>query len=316
MKLSIIIPNYNGKNYIKICIDSLYNQTIEFYEIIIVDNASKDGSCDYIEKKYPNIKLIKLENNYGFSRAVNEGIKVSKGDYIVLLNNDTEVKEDWLESLLNCIGKDEKIFSCCSKMIRYDEKNKIDDAGDSYTVLGWAHKYGDGASIDKYSKDRVVFSSCAGAAIYRKKIFDEIGYLDENFFAYLEDVDISYRANIYGYKNVYCSAAKVYHIGSGTSGGRHNSFKVRLAARNNIYLIYKNMSIIQLIVNILFLFTGWFIKLIFFIKKGYGKDYILGTVEAIKTLNKVKKIKFEWKNILNYIKIEFKLIKNIFTLLE
>lgn len=316
MKLSIIIPNYNGKKYIKTCIDSLYNQTIKFYEIIIIDNNSQDGSYDYIEKEYPNVKPIKLEKNYGFSKAVNEGIKASKGEFVILLNNDTEVKGDWLEKLLNCIEKDEKIFSCCSKMIRYNEKEKIDDAGDEYTVLGWAHKCGDGANIDKYSKDRQIFSSCAGAAIYRKEVFNEIGYFDENFFAYLEDVDVSYRANIYGYKNIYCSGAKVYHIGSGTTGSRYNAFKVRLSVRNNIYLIYKNMPLIQLTINILFLLIGWFVKLLFFKKQGYGKEYIEGTLEALKTLNDIKRIKFKWKNTFNYINIEYKLIVNVFTILR
>lgn len=312
MKVSIIIPNYNGSKYIKQCIDSLKRQTYKGYELIIVDNASKDDSIKIIEKIYPSAKLIKNQENKGFSTAVNQGIKAAKGEYVVLLNNDTVVFEDWLENLVKCIEKDKKIFSACSKMIRYNEKDKIDDAGDEYNILGWAYKCGDGESIEKYTKDRQVFSSCGGAAIYRKSVFEEIGYFDESFFAYMEDVDISYRAKIHGYKNMYSSSAKVYHIGSATTGSKYNSFKIKLAARNNIYVIYKNMPIIQLLINIPFLLLGQFVKFIFFSIKGYKKEFISGAIEAFKNLRKIEKTKFNKKILFSYIKIELFMIVNLF----
>ena len=312
MKSSIVIPNYNGEKYIKQCIDSLYTQTFKGFEIIIIDNASTDNSRRIVEASYPEIKLIKNCENYGFSTAVNQGIKSAKGQFVVLLNSDTVVDEYWLENLVNCIDKDDKIFSVCSKMIRYNEKYKIDDAGDEYCILGWAYKRGDGRLISNYNKDKVVFSSCAGAAIYRKSVFEEIGYFDENFFAYLEDVDISYRAKIYGYKNKYCSKARVYHIGSATTGSKYNSFKVKLAARNNIYLLYKNMPIVQMIINLPFLLMGYIVKLMFFIFKGYGKIYLSGTREALNNLKMINKTKFRVKNVINYFRIEIELIRNSF----
>ncbi|WP_347707924.1 glycosyltransferase family 2 protein [Clostridium sp. C2-6-12] len=315
MKVSIIIPNYNGKCYLDICIESIYKQSFDDYEIIIVDNNSIDGSYEYIKNKYKDIKIIRLEKNYGFSKAVNEGIKASKSDYVVLLNNDTEVKEEWLLSLVSCIEKDTKIFSCCSKMIRYNEKDRIDDAGDEYTIFGWAYKCGDGASINKFTKDREVFSCCAGAAIYRRDIFNKIGYFDESFFAYMEDVDMSYRARIYGYKNVYAGRAQVYHIGSATSGSRYNIFKVRLAVRNNIYVILKNMPFLQIIVNIPFLVLGFFIKYLFFLKKGMGKEYSQGFIEGIKSKKKIEKVKYSNRNIINYIIIQLNLIVNTIKLI-
>lgn len=314
MKVSIVIPNYNGKKYLKACISSLNNQSFKDFELIVVDNASKDDSIEFISENYSNVKLIALKENYGFSRAVDEGIKASNADYVVLLNNDTEVDKYWLENLVRCIEKDATIFSCCSKMIRYNEREKIDDAGDEYTVLGWALKNGDGSQISSFSKSKRVFSSCGGAAIYRRRVFSKIGYFDENFFAYLEDMDISYRANIHGYKNIFCSDALVYHIGSATSGSRHNSFKVKLAARNNIYLIYKNMPILQLIINLPFLLIGHLIKYLYFIKKGLSKDYKEGLVEAFKNLKQVNKVKYKNKNFINYIAIEVKLVVNVFKL--
>ncbi|MBU3127143.1 glycosyltransferase family 2 protein [Clostridium tagluense] len=312
IKVSIIIPNYNGLKYIKGCIDSLARQVFKNVEIIIVDNASQDGSCEYILKNYPRIKLISLKENYGFSKAVNEGIKASNYEYVVLLNNDTEVEGGWLENLVNCMEKDEKIFSCCSKMVQFLDRDKIDDSGDEYTILGWAYKRGDGADLNKYNKSERVFSSCAGAAIYRRKLFQEIGYFDEAFFAYMEDVDISYRANIHGYKNVYCSDAVVYHIGSATSGSKYNSFKVKLAARNNIYVFSKNMTFFQLLINSPFLFIGWFIKYLFFYKKGFSRDFVGGSKEAFNNLNKIDKVKYKNKNLKNYFQIEMFLIYNTF----
>jgi GT2 family glycosyltransferase len=308
--ISIVIPNYNGSKYIKDCINSIYKQTYKEYEIIVVDNDSKDDSVEIIEKSFKNIKLIKNINNLGFSAAVNQGIKASTGELVILLNNDTVVFEDWLQNLVKCINKDKRIFSVCSKMIRYNEKDKIDDAGDEYCILGWAYKRGDGQPIQKYSKDEEVFSSCAGAGIYRKKVFDEIGYFDENFFAYMEDVDISYRAKIHGYKNIYCADAKVFHIGSATSGSKYNSFKIKLAARNNVYVVYKNMLLLQLIINFPFLFTGFLIKYLFFIKKGHKKEYEEGIKEAFSNIRKMKKVKFQFNNLKNYILIEFYMIIN------
>lgn len=312
MKVSIIIPNYNGKQYIKTCIESLEKQSYTDFEIIFVDNGSLDGSRNYIKENYPHIKLILLDKNYGFSYAVNVGIKASKAEYVVLLNNDTEVDKDWLKNLVQCIEKDKQIFSCCSKMIRYHERHLIDDAGDEYCILGWAYKRGDGKPIELYNDTKEVFSSCAGAAIYRRSIFSEIGYFDESFFAYMEDVDISYRARIYGYKNVYCSDAIVYHIGSATTGAtKYNSFKVKLAARNNIYVQYKNMPRFQRWLNKPFLFLGWLVKYIFFVKKGFGKEFMDGMREARNNKKDIQRVPYEKGNLKNYVEIQGMLIGNL-----
>ena len=316
MGVSVVIPNYNGKKYLETCMKSLMKQSLKPEEIIIVDNASKDGSIEYIKEEFKEkVTLICLDENYGFSKAVNEGIKKSTSEFVALLNNDTELDEKWLEELYKCIQKDEKIFSCCSKMLRFVERDIIDDAGDEYTLLGWGNKIGDGKASSDYEEDKEVFSSCAGAAIYRSSILEEIGLFVENFFAYLEDMDLSYRARIYGYKNYYASKAKVYHIGSATSGSRHNSFKVKLAARNNIYLIHKNMPILQIILNFIFIFMGILIKWMYFSIKGFGTDYITGVFEGLRSKKKINRIKLK-NNLFNYIDIEKMLFKNTLNLLK
>lgn len=312
MKVSVVIPNYNGKVFIDECMSALEKQSYRDFETIFVDNGSLDGSRSHVKKTYPQIKFIPLDKNYGFSVAVNRGIKEAKGEYVVLLNNDTQVEKDWLKNLLACIDKDPQIFSCSSKMIRYNERHLIDDAGDQYNILGWAKKRGDGKPIEDYNETKEIFSACAGAAIYRKSVFKEIGYFDENFFAYLEDVDIGYRANIFGYKNIYCSKALVYHIGSATTGAtRHNAFKVKLAARNNIYLLYKNMPPLQRAINLPFLLVGRWIKYLYFVQKGLGKEYKAGVKEGKASRKTLEPVTYQRKHLGNYLTIQIDLLKNL-----
>lgn len=308
--ISIVIPNYNGKKYLKECLDSIYNVHDTSYEVIVIDNDSQDDTFEWLNQ-YNNLIFKQLDKNYGFSHAVNEGIQLAQGKYVLLLNNDTVIESDFLGQLVNTMEQDTQIFGVSSKMIAYHNRNIIDDAGDEYNLLGWAKKRGDGQPVELFTQPQQVFSACAGAALYRKSIFDEIGYFDEKFFAYMEDIDISYRANIYGYKNVYSPKAKVYHIGSATSGSRYNAFKVELAARNNIYVVYKNMPLIQLVINLPFLILGCCIKYLFFTIKGLGKPYRKGLISGLKTASHIQKVPFRWSHLKNYIAIELRLIKNL-----
>lgn len=309
--ITIVIPNYNGIKYLGECLESIYEQDYKDYELIIIDNASTDDSYQWL-KQDKKVVFIQLDKNYGFSYAVNKGIRLAKGEYVLLLNNDTKLCKDFLSEALQAIERDSRIFGVSSKMIRSFEKDLIDDAGDEYTVIGWPYKRGDGHPIKEFGKEERIFSTCAGAGLYRKKIFDEIGYFDESFFAYMEDVDISYRANIYGYKNVYVPSAQVYHIGSATSGGQYSDFKIRLSARNSVYVPYKNMPLLQLLINMPWLILGTLVKQRVFESKGYGKAYKEGIVEGIKSLKDVKKVPFRIGHISQYIYIEWLLIKNTF----
>ena len=167
---------------------------------------------------------------------------------------------------------------------------------------------GTGRPVSNYTKADQIFTACAGAAIYRRNAFSKIGLFDENHFAYLEDIDVGYRAKIYGYKNTYCPTALVYHVGSGTSGSKYNSFKVKLSARNNIYLNYKNMPFLQLILNFIPHFLGCVVKYLFFMRKGFGKDYACGIKEGLSHAREQKKVAFKLRHLPNYILIEFELI--------
>ena len=310
MEVSIIIPNYNGLRFMKDCLNSLAKQTYKDYKLLIVDNGSSDGSKEYFKEN--NIDFIDLDTNLGFAGGCNEALKLVDTKYVILLNNDTEVFCDYVEKLVQAIKKDEKIFSVSPLMINAHKKDIVDDAGDGLCLLGFAYQIGVGEKIINYTKSKEVFTACAGAAIYRMDILREIGFFDEMHFAYLEDIDLGFRARLKGYKNVFCPSAKVYHLGSATSGSRYNSFKVKLAARNNIYLHYKNQSNIILLLNILPLSLGILIKYIFFSKMGFKNDYVEGLKEGFSTYKKCKRVDFSKVRFMDLVNIEWKMFLGTF----
>ncbi|MDD3277354.1 MAG: glycosyltransferase family 2 protein [Lachnospiraceae bacterium] len=314
-QVTVVIPNYNGKQYLKSCLESLEQQTCEPSEIILVDNGSEDGSCDYIKAEFPGVHVVMLKENTGFCHAVNVGIQKAETPYVLLLNNDTEVKPDFIEQMVQGMERHPRAFSGAAQMLQFQERSKIDDAGNYYNALGWAFARGKGKAATGYEKEQRIFASCGGAAIYRKEILDQIGLFDELHFAYLEDIDIGYRGRIYGYENWYLPKAVVYHVGSGTSGSRYNLFKIRYSSRNNVYMIYKNMPILQLILNFPLLVLGFAAKIVFFASKGYGKEYVAGIKNGISLSlegkREGKKVKFSVKNTGSYLKIQWELWVNV-----
>ncbi|MCM1251929.1 MAG: glycosyltransferase family 2 protein [Clostridium sp.] len=312
MKSTVIIPNYNGIRYLENCLHSLENEKAH---VIVVDNASTDGSYEMVGEKFPLVKTIRFSENTGFCKAVNAGIAAADTEYVIFLNNDTVVEDGFVQALENVLEKDENIFSASAKMLSMQDKGKIDDAGDLYCALGWAYAIGKGKPAQNYRKSYPVFAACGGASIYRKSVMDMIGCLDENHFAYLEDIDLGYRAQIYGYRNVYAPKARVYHVGSATSGSRYNPFKVKLSARNSIYLIYKNMPFLQILLNLPFFIVGYSFKTLFFVRKGLEMTYIQGLCEGFRLSaspeGKKEKVHFRFRRLGAYINIQFSLWANM-----
>lgn len=311
MKTTVVIPNYNGIEYLGNCIHKLAEAGKQRdFSILVVDNGSKDGSLEQAQEfeRQGIVELVSLPCNTGFCGAVNEGIRHCNTEYVLLLNNDTEVTESFVEELEHFMDSHPRAFGVSSKMLSLKEPEIIDDCGDLYCALGWAFGLGKGKSASHYRKDGEIFASCGGASIYRKKVFDKIGLFDENHFAYLEDIDIGYRALIHGYHNYYCHSAVVYHAGSGFSGSRYNRFKIDLSAKNSIYLVFKNMPLLQIVLNLPFLLAGFCIKAFFFAAKGYGRIYLKGLwkgiVLSMSVEGKKKKVPFRFKNLPHYIKIQ------------
>ena len=306
IKTTIIIPNYNGLSFMEPFFESLKEQTVRDFKVLVVDNGSTDGSVEWLKEH--RVPSIFLKENTGFSGAVNTGIRAADTPYVLLLNNDTRVEPGFVAAMERAMDQSPKIFSVSSRMIQMYHPELLDDAGDMYSILGWAYQRGVGRSVNLYQKSCRVFSACAGAAIYRRAVFDEIGLFDELHFAYLEDIDVGWRAKLYGYDNVYCPDAAVYHVGSGTSGSRYNSFKVRLAARNCIYLNYKNMPGWQILLNAPFLLAGIFVKYLFFVKNGFGGDYVSGLKEGIRTRKQCRRVPGLLKRFGAELKVQFEMI--------
>ena len=279
---TIVIPNWNGMKYLQGCLDSLRAQTQQNFRILMIDNGSEDGSLDFVRSNYPEIRIRAFHRNTGFCRAVNEGIRLSTTPFVILLNNDTVCAPDFVKEMLAGIKRHEKAFSCSARMMQMHAADKIDDAGDLYCALGWAFADGKGLPAGDRMKEHPVFSSCGGAAIYRRDVFEKIGLFDERHFAYLEDVDIGFRAKRAGYENWYLPKAEVLHAGSAASGSRYNAFKTRLTSRNSIYLIRKNMPVWQILLNLPLLAAGFLIKTLFFTRLGLGGLYIRGLAEGLR----------------------------------
>ena len=303
---TIIIPNYNGLEFLEPCLNALKNQEYQDFDVLVVDNGSDDGSVQWLKEKH--IPALFLAENTGFSGAVNAGIREAATPYVILLNNDTEAEPGYIRHLVKAIQVSPRVFSVSPKMIQLYHKDRMDDAGDMYSIMGWAYQRGVGQETERYNRPCHIFAACAGGAIYRRQIFEEIGYFDEMHFAYLEDIDVGYRAKIAGYFNLYCPRAVLYHVGSGTSGSKYNAFKVRLAARNTVYLNYKNMPLLQLLVNSLPISAGMGIKYMFFKKIGFGREYLSGLWEGIRTVRKTKKVPYRPQDLENYLAIQWELI--------
>jgi GT2 family glycosyltransferase len=235
---SIIIPHMNGKELLRDCLDALRRQTFADFEVLIVDNGSTDGSQEFVRTHYPETQVIDLGRNYGFTGACNRGWEASQGEFIILLNNDTEADPNWLAEVVGTFRQHPQAGIVASKMLLFDERDRFHTAGDFYRLDGipgnrgvWQKDAG------QYNKEERVFSACGGAAAYRRVMLAEIGFLDDDFFFSCEDVDMGWRANLAGWQTIYAPTAVVYHKLKATGGSVTGSY---YDGRNFLYLIWKD----------------------------------------------------------------------------
>lgn len=243
--IDIIIPNFNGFEHLKTCFDSIKKQTRSDYRVILVDNGSTDDSVNYTAESIPDAVIIKLETNSGFAKAVNQGIKkslaVADAQFILLLNNDMELAPDFLETGLNVFIEKSDVYSVAVKMMNYFKREVIDDCGDMIRAHGGSPIARGNLEVDKgqYDKGEYIFGACAGAAFYKKELFTKIGLFEESFFAYYEDVDFSFRAQLAGYKCYYEPRAVCYHKRGGTSTIFASGFQTELCERNLVWMRFR-----------------------------------------------------------------------------
>lgn len=239
MKVSVIILTWNGRAYLKECLDSLAAQTFRDFETILVDNGSCDGTADYIRNEFSWVRLLVLPENVGFAEGNNQGLAVAQGDYIVALNNDTKVAPDFLEELVTVANSDSRIGMVAAKMRNFYKPELIDAVGLKISVNGLGYNIGVGET-DCGQYDAIpVFGPCGGAALYRRSMVEEIGFFDAEFFAYYEDFDLAWRASLAGWQCELAPKSLVWHIQSAT-GGEGSAFKTYHTHRNKWFVIIKN----------------------------------------------------------------------------
>lgn len=243
-RVTVVIPNWNGERFLKVCLVSLRRQNLGDFEVILVDNGSTDGSVELVAEIFPEIKIISLEKNLGFSAAANAGIRASSTELVALLNNDTEQDPDWLEVLVRASDAHPEAGFFASKLVDYHDRRFLDGAGDALRLSGLPYRLGHGEKDrGQFDEPSFVFGACAAAALYRREMLDEIGLFDEDFVSYCEDGDLSFRAQLAGYKCFYLPDAVVYHMGSASTGGKRSATATRLGTRNSLSLLIKNLPL-------------------------------------------------------------------------
>jgi GT2 family glycosyltransferase len=244
---SLIIVNYNGREYIIDCLRALEGQLFNDFEIILIENGSSDGSLDKIRSYLEEsplaivVKLIPLDKNLGFAGGASEGLKHANGEYIALLNNDAEPDARWLEELVRAMDHDPTVGICASKLIVFGT-NIIDSAGDGFSTALRGFKRGEGENISLYNEREYIFGACAGAALYRRKMIEEVGFLDEDFSLIHEDTDLNLRAQLHGWKVMYVPTAIVHHKVR-SSIGPMSDIAIYYTLRNSEFVRIKNVPL-------------------------------------------------------------------------
>jgi len=238
--ISVVVANWNGCRYLEQCLSSLAAQTYPAVEVIVVDNGSSDGSVGWLAEHFPAVRVVANDTNRGFAVANNQGIAAAHGAFVALLNNDAWAEPDWLANLYAAAETEARVGAVASLMLLAARPDTVDSAGICVDRLGisWDRAGGQTAT-GPVMEPAEVFGACAGAALYRREMLAELGGFDEDFFAYLEDVDLAWRASWLGWRARYAPNARVYHIHSGTSG-EGSAFKTYWLARNKIILLLKD----------------------------------------------------------------------------
>ncbi|MGZ5016550.1 MAG: glycosyltransferase family 2 protein [Methylobacter sp.] len=283
-KVTVIIVNWNSDRFLERCLTALMNQTVKPHEIILLDNASSDGSVQ-IAQQFPTVQLVLLNQNTGFARGNNLAIETAsaESEWIALLNPDAFAEPLWLEALLTAAESNPKFSIFGSKLVNAADPALMDGAGDAYHMSGLVWRMGHGMAVSVATENkREVFSPCAAAALYRRSALSEVGGFDEDYFCYVEDVDLGFRLRLAGYRCLYVPQSVAHHVGSGTTGGQHSDFSMYHGHRNLVWTFVKNMPgilfwtllPIHLLLN--------FASIAYFSMHGQGKVILTAKWDSIK----------------------------------
>lgn len=239
-RVDVLVLNYNGERFLRACLDSLLRQTYADARLILVDNSSQDGSAALVQGEFPEVEVLALERNYGFAGGNNRAIAATHSEYVALLNNDTEAEPGWLDALVEALDTHPAVGFCASRVVRISDRRAIDTAGDVFYTDGVGDKRGSGVDMDCYTRPAYVFGASGAAVLYRRSMLERIGLLDEDLFAYDEDIDLSFRAQLQGFKCLFVPNAIVFHH-VGASFGRRSARYIKLVRRNMLDVLIKNM---------------------------------------------------------------------------
>lgn len=296
-RVTVVIPNWNGERFLKICLPSLREQRFRDFKTIVVDNGSSDGSVAFVKDNFPEARLIALQENLGFASAANAGIRASGTELIVLLNNDTEQDSGWLEALVRAADAHPEAGLFASKLVDFHDRRFLDGAGDALRLSGLPYRLGHGErDHGRFDSPGHVFGACAAAAMYRRSMLDEVGLFDEDFVSYCEDGDLSFRAQLAGYRCYYVPDAVVYHMGSASTGGKRSATATRLGTRNSIGLLVKDLPL-SVVPHVLpFFVLGQLARLLTAAATGGLRAHLEGLAEAWRHLPRTLKKRREVQN--------------------
>jgi GT2 family glycosyltransferase len=239
VEVSIIIVNWNGRQHLETCLSAVAALQGVTFETILVDNGSTDDSVALVRQRFPGVRIVQLPENRGFAGGNNAGVRQARGEYVALLNNDTAVEPTWLQALVHGVDQPAGFAVATSCIVYMDDPSRIDSAGDGLLRWGGPFKHQHGGPVDLARESREVFAACGCACLLPRRVFEELGGFDEDFFVSNEDVDLSYRARLRGYRVRYVADAVVRHRGSATMG-HVSAFSVFHAQRNLEWMYLKN----------------------------------------------------------------------------
>jgi GT2 family glycosyltransferase len=321
IEVVVIIANWNGKKYLKDCFDSLRAQSCKNFKIVLVENGSKDGSEDFVRQKYPEVEIVRLEENVGFAKGYNIGMKKAfeeeNIEYIFVLNNDTKLDEKCIEELTSCAKKYPEAGSIQSKVLNFFDPGKIDCAGILLSADGVATNRGYGEKDSgQYDDETEIFGANGTASLFSRKALEKTRlsdgqYFDNSFFAYYEDVDLAWRLRLAGFESYYCPKAIIHHVHSATAG-QISGFKAYYLNRNRFFTLIKNYPFCRLVLILFILTPIRYIFLLFrvIMKKGRkgaefsGQSKAMALKEILRAWGSVlanipslvKKRRIAWKN--------------------
>lgn len=288
-KISVVIVNWNGERFIERCLSALLAQTFLPHEIILLDNASTDGSLEIV-RRFPTVRVLALDQNSGFARGNNLAIRAAsaESEWIALLNPDAFAEPRWLEALVEAARRNPAFEVFGSRLVNAAAPTLLDGAGDIYHMSGLVWRAGHGRSVSVDAEDeREIFSPCAAAALYRRGALLEAGGFDEDYFCYSEDVDLGFRLRLAGRRCLYVPRSVAHHVGSGTTGSQHSDFALYHGHRNLVWTFVKDMPGVLFWLLLSMHIAMNVVSIIWFALRGQGRVILQAKRDALLGLPKM-----------------------------